>query len=189
MNFFSGNGNCEFISLEKISRENSKWKSAFNLLFRWGGSYICNRDKDPQSYWIGRIKGALQLEFWWIEKELSHGPSRPCESVALVWGRFGDFLSIINFKINFSTSLKIPKLKFLFQTTNLPPHPSLNLTLMKERLRSKRPWNTMASSFFYMFLYLGSKSTWLICVLASLECNKVLKSWRIFYLFLFRTAS
>ena len=43
---------------------------------------------------------------------------------------------------------------------------------MKERLRSKSPWNTMASSFFSMFLYIGPKSTWLVCVLASLERNK-----------------
>ena len=44
---------------------------------------------------------------------------------------------------------------------------------MKERLRSKIPWNTMASSFFSMFLYIGSKSTWLVCVLASLERNNI----------------
>ena len=29
---------------------------------------------------------------------------------------------------------------------------------MKERLRSKKPWNTMASSFFYMFLYIQARS-------------------------------
>ena len=34
---------------------------------------------------------------------------------------------------------------------------------MKERLPSKRPWNMMALSFFYTFLYIGSKSTWLVC--------------------------
>ena len=60
------------------------------------------------------LKGALRLKFWWIVKELrrrfeegnflGQAPnrlSRLCASATLVLGWFGDFQSIINFKINF----------------------------------------------------------------------------------------
>ena len=60
---------------------------------------------------------------------------------------------------------------------------------MKESLRSKKPWNTMASSFFYkdyMFLYVGSKSTWLVCILASIERNYKIKKLQFkFFVFSF----
>ena len=78
------------------------------------------------------VKATLYPKFWWIVKELRevfeleefwgqspNRPSRPCESVTLVKGRFGGLLSNIKSKINFQTSLKFPQTQISLKKQHL----------------------------------------------------------------------